>query len=627
MKGWNSLIAIAVIATLVVSFLPVASGVSDSMKVIMTIEDMDYKAGDTITIEIFVYQNGVLTDVPEGDAVEIQMSTHYNLNNPENLAIVHPDVGHYTASHVVTQDDNHLYFFYNVEIGTDDEAISHPENTGEAIHVDVFEFHNTVDVNFDGQDAIVAHPGDTVTATIEVRYGTTLLDVNGFNSLVAIKPDGNETALTASLPISQGIYEASYTIPNDSSSGAYSIYAAPDTGGHDEAIILVNVMDIWYRLIDIVGSTATFEVGVADLEGQPVADATVYVDSGAASNMGTTNESGLVLLSLTDVWGTEYIEGFAISDELLLNQSFEGFIINEDDPTPSNHGFDILYNGEDTTYSVSEVVSRQYTAYYNAAPQSTRQIYYYITASGTNYGMSDVGPDHIDEPFEVTSYGVATTDAGGKFTLDFTAPTTQCELNFYFESGFTISDLDDWISDNGQDSYDADDNLVYDFWPEHDWEDGSYAFVTDGDMIDDSNVKVAADDFTIGEATGVTVTMPADYDDSISAMWIIGEVDIDAVDPTSEQEWFNWAPGGDMITLTKGDGNEYTGTYTVPTFISSDSVFIYSGYNDGMTGFPHYNYDEASEAGSGELPVLWVIIIVIIIAVVGVGVLWYFKNN
>ena len=242
MMGWNRLVTLTVAVLLVASFLPMmVSGVNDSLNVVMTIDDRDYKAGDTITVELFVYQKGVLTDVPDDDVVEIYLSTQWNLNNPDSLAIVHPSTGHYTASHVVTQDDNHLYFYYNVLIGTDQESISHPENYNEAIHVDIFEFHNTVDVNFDGQEMIEAHPGDAVTATVEVRYGTTLLDVNGFNSLVAIRPDGNETALTYSLIKSPGIYETNYTIPDTYASGVYSIYAAPDTGGHDQATIFVNV--------------------------------------------------------------------------------------------------------------------------------------------------------------------------------------------------------------------------------------------------------------------------------------------------------------------------------------------------------------------------------------------------
>ncbi len=623
--GWNRLVTLTVAVLLVASFLPMmVSGVNDSLNVVMTIDDRDYKAGDTITVELFVYQKGVLADVPDDDVVEIYLSTQWNLNNPDSLAIVHPSTGHYTASHVVTQDDNHLYFYYNVLIGTDQESISHPENYNEAIHVDIFEFHNTVDVNFDGQEMIEAHPGDAVTATVEVRYGTTLLDVNGFNSLVAIRPDGNETALTYSLIKSPGIYETNYTIPDTYVSGVYSIYAAPDTGGHDQATIFVNVMDVWHRLIDIVGTTATFEMGVADFEGQPISGATVYVDGGDGNNMGTTNESGLVLLSLTGITTsdhTRYVEGFAVSG--VLNQSFSGSIFNEGHETPEHSGFDIIYNSETSTYDVAELISRQYTAYYNAAPQASRQIYYYVTASGTNYGMTDAGPEHIDEPFEVTTYGVVTTDAGGKFTLDFTAPSKQCELSFYFESGFTISDLTTW-----DDPYDADDIMSYDEWPEG-WGDyeGSSAYVIDGDLKGDTNVKVKSSDFTIGEPTDVTITMPADYDDSIMTMWIIGEVDVDAENPMADQEWFNWVPGGNYITLTRDEGDEFTGTYTIPTFIDTDSVFVYSGYNDGLTGYPHYNYDEAAEAGGMDLPMLWIIIIVVIIAAAGIGLIWYFKNN
>ena len=62
-------------------------------------------------------------------------------------------------------------------------------------------------------------------------------------------------------------------------------------------------------------------------------------------------------------------------------------------------------------------------------------------------------------------------------------------------------------------------------------------------------------------------------------------------------------------------------------FIDTDSVFVYSGYNDGLTGYPHYNYDEASVAGGMDLPMLWIIIIVVIIAAAGIGLIWYFKNN
>ncbi len=621
MKGWNSLIAISVIAMLVVSILPVVSGVSDSLQVVMTIEDKEYSAGDIVKVDLWIYQKGVLTDIDTSanDTLNITVSTHYNMNNADVLDITYVSVGRYSAEYEVGDNDHALYFYYNVIIGTDNE-----DNDHDIIRINIMNYQDSVEISFDGQNSINAHPGDTVKATIEVYsstvHATALLDVNDFDHLYVEDPDGDITNFTDYNRVEVGVYEVDYTLPDTDKSGRYELFVELETGQHASAYINLKVLDVWFRQTKVAGNTVSFDIGVADLEGLAVEGATVaIVRGGEVDDIGMTGEDGIAELSLVDVWGDQYVEGYVVHG--LFNQSIFGTVYNEEMDEPSRDGFDAIYDDEESTYDLSETISRQYTAYYDAYPLESREIYYVITATAVNSGL--VGPDHVDAPYTVVDAGVKETDDNGVFTLDLTAPSIQCVLDFYFESAFVI-DIQGAQSNN--DPYDLDNNRVYEEWPDYGRNDGQSAYVLAADQMANENIDVQASDLIPGEEVTVTVDMPADYNDAVIAMLFVGEIDLDAEDiGEDESVWQSWV-GGQQIHLVKASDGTYTGTFMLPSFIDTSEVTVIAGYTDGDTGVSSYNSDIAGPQDD-SLPIMWILIVVAIIAVAGIGIVWYFKNN
>jgi hypothetical protein len=191
MKGANALIVGMGLMFLVALLVPLAIGENDSLHVVLTVDDLEYRAEQTVTVTVNVYDKGQLIDVPGAPANNITLTVRqWGLpGHPWTyLTLTHDSTGVYHATVTITEEYR-LQFHCEVEVGNDYEE-------------DEFDFYISetefsVDVNFDGQEMIVAHPGDAVTATIEVRYGSTLVDVSGFDVLTITDPEDNEVALSS----------------------------------------------------------------------------------------------------------------------------------------------------------------------------------------------------------------------------------------------------------------------------------------------------------------------------------------------------------------------------------------------------------------------------------------------
>ena len=171
-------------------FAGLAIAENDSLHVIMTAEDRHYSVGDTISVEVRVYDKGVLTDASN---ITISISQHYG--DPTELDYTNDETGIYVVTYTVKAADNHhdLHFYYDVSIGQDREYIDHHH---EALEIHVYSVQDTVDVSFNGQELIAARPGDTITATILVRTGDTPIPITGFDHLYIEDQDGNQQDLT-----------------------------------------------------------------------------------------------------------------------------------------------------------------------------------------------------------------------------------------------------------------------------------------------------------------------------------------------------------------------------------------------------------------------------------------------
>jgi hypothetical protein len=165
--------------------------------------------------------------------------------------------------------------------------------------------------------------------------------------------------------------------------------------------------------------------------------------------------------------------------------------------------------------------------------------------------------------------------------------------------------------------YDMDDFLRYEDPSNNWWYDLPSFFVIGGNVEDDSSVRISGGTFKPGRESTVGVSMPATTEDSVVALWSVGEFSVDDINSnTFDPEWMSWTPGGYIITLREATTGEYEGAFTVPSFIDDqDTVTIMAGYMDGATGIPHYSVKNAGLAGGISMMMIIGIVIAIVIVV------------
>lgn len=587
-------------------FAGLAIAENDSLHVVMTVADRHYSVGDAITVEVRVYDKGVLADASN---ITLCVSQNHNFHNSIPLNLTSSGTGVHTATYTVKENDNHhnLYFFHDTWLGTDHEVVDHYYS---ALVIDVYSVQDNVEVNFDGQDMVNARPGDIVTATILVRTGENPIDITGFDHLYIEDQDGNQQNLSYRSEAT-GVYLTDFTVPENVHSQVYEINAEPrDVGDEDSAFINVNVLDVWYHKL-ISGTTTSFELCVADLEGQPVEGASFVIVSSNWQHdtyTGTTNASGMSLVHATDIYGTVGFSGYVLANG--LNQSIEGAVINQVADEPHHDDFDIIWEGSQTMFEAGRDVSIPYGAYDDDAPAGSRTIYYYVEAVGTDFTLfSENYGDHVEGTREVVDSGSIVTSPTGKFNLDFEAPDDQCALEIRFEVPLNPEDFP------GED-YDNDDSMFYQVWPEHEWNTHGFVFFAyEGDLDGDGDVGISGGTFKPGEAGTITVSMETEYDYQVMAYWVIGEGSLEDTE-NYDPEWMSWVPAGNMLMLQTNEDEELEGDFHVPAFIEDQDVTVVVGFV-GEDGVPHF--DSKTITPGGVSYSAWVIILIIIVIIVAVA--------
>ena len=587
-------------------FAGLAIAENDSLHVIMTVDDTHYSVGDSINIEIRVYDKGELADASN---ITLGVSQNYNFNNPIALNLTNDGTGIYTATYTVKENDNHhnLYFFHNTWLGTDHEVVDHHDH---ALEIDVYSVQDNVEVSFYGQEMVNARPGDIVTATIIVRTGETPIPITGFDHLYIEDQNGVQQNLSYTSEAT-GVYLADFTVPDSVNSQMYEIYADPrDVGDHDSAFINVNVLDVWYHKL-IPGTTTSFELCVADLEGQPVEGASFLIVSDNWQHeiyTGTTNASGMSLVHATDIYGTVGFSGYVLANG--LNQTIDGVVINQVAEEPHHDEFDIIWEGDQTMFEAGRDIIIPYGAFDDEAPAGSRTIYYYVEAVGTDFNLfSGNYGDHVDGIREIVDSGSIVTSPTGKFTLDFEAPDDQCALEVRFEVPLNPEDFPD-------EEYDQDDSMFYQVWPEHQWNAHGFVFYAyEGNLDGDGDVGISGGTFKPGEAGTITVNMESEIGDQVMAYWVIGEAGLEDSD-NYDPEWMSWVPAGNMLMLQENEDEKLEGDFHVPAFIEEQDVTIVVGFV-GEDGIPHFDSKTISPGGVSYSA--WIIILIIIVIIVAIA--------
>ncbi|UCG70110.1 MAG: Ig-like domain-containing protein [Thermoplasmata archaeon] len=611
MKFIKVLIVLIMLLSIFAALIPAISAERDSLKVIITAEDRIYHPGDTIFIEVMVYDKGVLTTP---DEIFVKVETHRH-DPDEEVIMSEISTGVFQGSYEILDDDHHAYFDVYVEKGTDTD--------GAELNIQIVTAQLELYMHFAHQSNACAWPGDSLTATITSRYRGDAVDIDDFAFLRLEHPDDEVTDLNSTW-ISIGTYWVTFTIPEVNESGYYELQAhATYAGAHAEAhsYIAVNVLRVWYRFETLAGSTATFTLGVADENGKGVPNAEVTFFSPQEIS-GTTNEEGTAIFSLTNVWNGIHVNGNVAANG--LNQSFYGNIYTsgwQETPNPSHNSFDVIYQGEEYIYKSGSSITRSYTAYNSSVPMQNMELYYYIISEGMDMELYEghLIPDegsHIDGALEVIKTGNVTTDQLGGFSISFKAPSHQGYVYIYFESGIPRHPQN--YNPHSRTTYDYDDELVYE-------EDFDYVFISKGELWSAESIEIETDPLVVGGKTKITVkTSKALGDgDEIFAKWMPGIPTSGLYIDEFESQWVSWVDGGNCIFLERKNDKEYRGETVIPDFMSDDGEYsIITGYIDGDTGYPNVNniaLKEGESAGEKDLDMIVMALLLGAVAFVLIG--------
>ena len=596
-KNMRKIVGLLVVLALIGVLIPSASASDDSMKVIVVVEDKTYVEGDTVNIEVHVFDKGEYVT-----ADEVNVSVGYW--PATYVTVTETSTGIYEGTYTVKSTDTYISISATAEKGTDTDSDSAYISIGE-------EKGLSVSIKLDDPSDYYAQPGDAVEMTITVREDDTNVNADTFDLTV------NDEALTHTNP-STGVYKATYNIDPDLTEGkSFSIHAEAEKGdksGSTSASFYVLFYYVWYHKISTTNTSASFEVCVSDPDGKAVSGANVnisYDDDGSSwtpdkTEQKTTDSAGKASFSIS--YTTSYLSIDGTASAAGKTQEFSGSLsISAAPDEPEPEGFDVLYTGESKMYSEGDTVTKEYTAYNDGAVWANKDIYYYITKG--SYPASSI-----------IKHGKVTTGSNGKFTITFTAPGESAYI--YFETG---------TPKTTEYSYDKDDNLVYDT-------DSDYVFVTSGEWsFSDSSVSITVDKLKVGGKTKVTVkasNVPSDT--TLMAFWAVGKIDTIWGLWGFVPDWQCWNGGGfglNMVPLTKTDG-EYVGYIVLPEFMPEDSDYtVFAGWGSGTE--VHINHlslkpgeSATTEAEKGffeqelaGIPLLyWLIIIVVIVVIIVIAV-------
>ncbi len=589
----RNVLSILIACLLFANIMPAVTAYDDSLTIFLFLEEKTYFFNDTVNLTVHVFDKGDYLEIIDHTAPPDTVSL--SVNGVANIPLTKHSRGVYKATYKLNISDGsvkfgdwHFNFVANTTKDLNKES-SDIEIVISEVGPDAPELSVRIDVS-DGKDR-TPKPGDSVKLTITVKQDGSNMDPDDLTLSTAEGP-------LAATRTSEGVYQATYVVSSSIDEDTMVSIQALATHQGDSALsyadLFVDFYNVWMK-DPVVGEThATFEIWVADLEGNAVPGALVGINS-PAGKQNTTDKNGKAFFSISYSQPEEGL--VTIRGEVTFSAKTQGFTMSflvgeiTTELQPREGKFDIFPLTYVRVVDPGDVLRFEYVAYNDTELWADKTIYYYAVFVNSTFSTDGF----------IVDYGSVTTASNGRFNVTFTAPDMKGDIHIYFESATKPS-----ISSN--------DNLYYSETVD------PFISVSEasGGQVIASGLSVNLGELVLGGKVDVTVRMSGSSGYIGRATWEL------------EDENWTWISGQFFSYLTES-GNRFTGDMFMPEFLPLDKNYVVeASLIDPETGRTYFNYAEGvptkvappdDEDQEEEVLSPFTLVLIIIVVVIIVGIL------
>jgi hypothetical protein len=546
-----------------------------------------YIVGTQVDVTVHCYDKGVLI---KPDTINVSSS-----NSMAQITVTEQRSGVYTGTYLLTQED------IDAGMATLIATISYQgdNDTGASM---VYLMDETteddwdVEIDYSTPADESAGPGDSINLQIIITKNGVKTDPQELTASVKEFTDPtawpDSVALTTT-KVATGEYKVTYTIPAAGNTSIIYQFQAEITNDFDDEWDNldheINVLNIWCHKLNATATSLEFDVIVADLSNNVISSANVDLTLEYEEKDWYTKE--LKQNKVTDANGKANFK-FSFPDNNGSSVSITGVITSSGKtqyidewlslPTPTTGpepygevleilpviAVDDMFSGYFVTPDALGRINREYNAYSNSVALTNTVIYYYIMTSSSSSIMMGGGV------IEIVKTGSTTTDAIGKFSIQFNQPSTTRQmptLDYYivyveapvgnfekFNPG-PVTSRDGKFYAEAMDYFISSDSTI----------------IPTLDNLISTDIVINIPELKLGSPTTIEVTYTGTITDpQVSLMYYPGTIPTDTwIMSESAFDWDQWAGEDDQIILTKNNG-KYTGQFTIPNFMVADKFTI-----------------------------------------------------
>jgi len=416
-------------------FLPFASAHDDSMIVILTLKESDYRSGEKAGANVHVFDNGARVDPDDPPVLSfmvMDMDYDTEIRNVQTTK-VSSETGNYYGEVEIFDSDADLSMAGGFQINDvdstergDDFALTYGRNNEDDEsfdYVDEYDIDNvyfmfpptdeglTIDYSIKNMEECPWMPGEKVEIDFIVREDGKRVKPDNF----ALTSDSYNYDDDIDVPYNKpgdGKYEAYFSIPPSLKESDTFTISASASRADDYAMVSIDIpisyFCVWYKPISHNETIMDFGLWVSDGEGKAINGLEVGFSSYTWDDMifiNKTIDQGRATFRVENTHSPVDIIGWIFDGE--FNQSFSGeinpFTEDNDEPiqNPNTWGFDVI--SQDDEYNmVGYLATKQFHSFMDREPNANSTIHYYA------YTIHDI-----------LGFGSAETDSKGGFEIEF----------------------------------------------------------------------------------------------------------------------------------------------------------------------------------------------------------------